>query len=109
MADKKKYKYDIAISFAEEEHDIAKMLDFVFRSRRFRKIKAFYYPRFKSRLMGEDLHEILPKIYESEARYALIILSGKYLTKEYCQIELEAIRKRRHIQEDRYAFVVKKD
>ncbi len=109
MSKTKKYKYDIAISFAEEERDIAALLDTVFRLRKFKRIHAFYYPKFKSELLGEDLDQILPVIYEKQARYALIILSDKYLTKDYCKIELAAIKKRRNVQETRYAFVIQKD
>jgi hypothetical protein len=108
MKTNRKYKYDIAISFAEEERDIAGFLDAVFRSSLFKKINAFYYPKFKSTLIGEDLEKILPRIYEKEARYALIILSDRYLHKNYCQIELAAIQRRRNVQEERYAFVIQK-
>tara|TARA_Y100000768_G_C23955117_1_gene672341 strand:- start:374 stop:1492 length:1119 start_codon:yes stop_codon:yes gene_type:complete len=105
----KKYKYDIAISFAEEDRDIATLLDRVFQSGRLKRIKPFYYPKYEKELIGENLDVLLPKIYGWEAEYALIILSKNYLLKKYCQIELEAIKKRRALQEERYVFVIRKD
>lgn len=105
----KKYKYDIAISFAEEDRDIATLLDRVFQSGRLKRIKPFYYPKYEKELIGENLDVLLPKIYGWEAEFALIILSKNYLLKKYCQIELEAIKKRRALQEERYVFVIRKD
>lgn len=88
----KQYKYDVAISFAEEDRTTALALALAFR---LKNLNAYYYPDKRADTLG-DLKENLKTIYRQEARYAVVILSPNYVNpaKEYVQVELAAIQSR---------------
>lgn len=90
----KEYKYDVAISFAEEDRDAALALLLSIKLAGFRKV--YYYPDKREATWGELLPETLTKIYSHEAQYAVVLLSNHYLDpgKAYTHIELAAIRAR---------------
>lgn len=109
MVNRRKYKYDIAISFAEEDRNIALAVRSAFKLEELKKIRVYYYADKPEETWGYKLKERLPKIYRDEARYSLLILSEKYPHKKYCRIELEAIRERIKREEDRYLFILTTD
>jgi hypothetical protein len=89
-----KYKYDIAISFAEEDRNAALALALALEMKGFNKV--YYYPEKQGVDWGEDLEKLLTKIYFEEARYAVVLLSNHYFDaqKHYTRIEFTAIEKR---------------
>jgi len=101
-----KKKYDVAISFAEEDRNIAAALECGLE---LLKIKAYYYPEKSSETIGYNLNDVLPRLYKDEAHYAVIILSEHYPKKKFCQVELKAISERMKSQQDRYLVIVKTD
>jgi hypothetical protein len=90
----RKYKYDIAISFATEERDTAFVLALALKEVGFENV--YYYPKKRSNGWGQDIKKTLAKIYTEEAKYAIVLFSNNYFDKEksYTRIELEAIEKR---------------
>jgi len=106
MAQPKKYKYDIAISFAEEDRNIALLIRSAFESDKLEGKEFYYYASEQDQTWGYRLDKRLTEIYRDEAHYALIILSQHYLHKNYCQIELAAIKERVARQVSRYVFVL---
>lgn len=90
------YKYDVAISFAEENRDAALALSLAFEKE---QLKTYYYPNDPG--LGRNLNDNLKEIYLKEARYAVILLSEHYFepSKEYTRIELEAILTRMQSEE----------
>lgn len=104
-----KYKYDIAISFAEEDRNIAVALHCGFK---LKNLNTYYYPEKSAETLAHLLDVRLKALYESEAEYAVIVLSKKYLDKPYCKIELEAIKSRmaaQTVENTSYVVVLKTD
>ena len=89
---KEKFIYDIAISFAEEDFTIASGLATILEGNGF---KVYYYKHKNHVTVGQELNDILPDIYEKQAKYAIVIISKDYLVKRYTLIEFAAIRARR--------------
>lgn len=86
------YKYDIAISFAEEDRNAALALALAFEMEGLTQV--YYYPLNYRDTWGEDLKKKLDKIYSTEARYAVVLLSEWYLAKPLASLEMDAINKR---------------
>lgn len=94
--DKRKYKYDVAVSFAEEDRNAALALSLAFEIVGVKKI--FYYPDRRLDKIGESTGEALNRIFRYEARYAVALWSTHYFSpeKKYVGIEMNAIRNRMH-------------
>ncbi len=92
------YKYDVAISFAEEDRNAALALSLALEMYGFKSI--YYYPEKRAATWGSDLKNSLSKTYETEARYSIILLSDHYFDKKkvYPKIEFNAIEKRSNRQ-----------
>ncbi len=67
--------YDIALSFAGEERDVASLL---FEKLSKEEISVFYDKNEQHRILAEDVEEYLGPIYRSEARFILVLLSKNY-------------------------------
>jgi TIR domain len=89
--EKGNYKFDVALSFAEEDRDIAVAIA---RELGHKGIQVYYYPDNIAETAGEDLPRILTEIYTKYAKYAVAILSDSYFKKKYAAIEFEAIKSR---------------
>jgi formylglycine-generating enzyme len=87
------YPYNIALSFAEEDHDAALALKLALEA--INVSKVYYYPEHTQATWGKPLAEQLSKIYSKEARYAVVFLSKHYFKKPFTNIEFEAIQKRK--------------
>jgi len=69
------FEYDIAISFAGEDREIAEAIArYLHRS----GVQVFYDQFQKSNLWGKDLIEYLADIYGKKSRYCLMIISKHY-------------------------------
>lgn len=88
----KEYKYDVAISFAEEDRNAALALALALKTEGEKKV--YYYPLHFEDIWGHNIEERLTEIYSKEAKYAVVFVSRKYFEKKYASIELNAIRKR---------------
>lgn len=103
------YKYDVAISFAEEDRLIALNIA---RALELQGLKTYYYPDNIPDDLGQDITERLTKIYAEESASAVVIFSENYFKEErtYTRIELEAIKKRMKEETDIvYMIPVKPD
>ena len=87
-----KYKYDVALSFAEEDRNVALAIALAIEMSGFKKI--YYYPDQRSATIGKRLHDELKKIYGKETQYIVVLLSRKYFQKPTAKIELQAIYNR---------------
>ncbi|MBL4585687.1 MAG: toll/interleukin-1 receptor domain-containing protein [Flavobacteriales bacterium] len=83
----KQYRYDIAISYAEE--DKANATEF---AERFRSSGLHvFFDEFESfSLHGKPLIEVLHKIYTTEARYCVPLISSIYINKPYAKHEMHS-------------------
>src|SRR5471030_1644181 len=78
------YRYDLAISFAGEQRDLASHLA--------RKLDAsgysIFYDEFRqAELWGRDLSLALSDVYGHQSRYCLVILSDEYIVKPWTNYE----------------------
>ncbi len=83
-------KYDVAISFAGEDREIAKEISYQLKQY---GIKTFYDKDEVSNLLGENLFTTLAEIYSS-ARYCIVLISINYKSKAWTKHELSFIQAR---------------
>lgn len=83
--------YDIALSFAGEERDVASLL---FEKLSKEEISVFYDKNEQHRILAEDVEEYLGPIYRSEARFILVLLSKNYPRKIWTKYESDQFKDR---------------
>jgi hypothetical protein len=88
---RKKFQYDIALSFAGEDRKpvkrLAKMLDAT-------GVRVFYDEYEKAALWGKDLYQHLQSVYRDKARYCVIFASKAYAAKLWTRHELKQAQSR---------------
>lgn len=91
---KDQFKYDVAISFAEEDRCVALCIALALELEGFKNV--YYYPDNKSAGWGRELPGNLTEIYTRQARYAIVLFSGHYVSpgKTFTAVELNAIETR---------------
>ena len=87
----KKYKYDIALSFAGEQRAYVEELALYLKKN---NISVFYDYFEQVNLWGKDLTEKLEQIYANEARYCVIFISEEYAKKGWTCHERAAAAQR---------------
>lgn len=83
--------YDIALSFAGENRDLAEK---IFDQLSEREISVFYDKNEQHRILAEEVEEYLAPIYSSEANYVVTLLSNKYPEKIWTKFESDNFKKR---------------
>ncbi len=73
-------KYDIAISFAGDDRNVARAIN---KNLKMAGISTFYDEDFKALLWGKSLSEELRDIYYKDAKYCLMIVSRHYIKKSW--------------------------
>jgi formylglycine-generating enzyme len=86
------YQYNIALSFAEQDHDAALALKLALEAAGIERV--YYYPDYTEETWGQPLARQLALVYAEKARYAVVFLSKHYFNKQFTNIEFEAIQKR---------------
>ena len=81
------YEFDVAISFAGTEREYAQAIAKLAIAN---GLKVFLDELFQADLWGENLVEQLSDIYETRAKYCLIIVSNQYCDRIYTNIERRA-------------------
>jgi hypothetical protein len=95
----KSYKYDVCISFAGEDRDIAEGLaNTLFKN----DLKVFYDEYERLDLWGKDLYKHLYKVYSAMSRFCIILLSKSYLEKAWPNHELRAAQSRALVERREY-------
>jgi hypothetical protein len=69
------YEYDVAISFAGTERALAEKLATLVRSA---GMRVFYDAFYEEQLWGKDLAVFFSKVFQSKARYCVILVSREY-------------------------------
>lgn len=87
-----RFEYDIAISFAGEDRNIAQQIALVLAETY--GLKIFYDDYEQARLAGQNLTEYLIDIYKNKARYCLILISKFYYEKRWTRHEWRAVQAR---------------
>lgn len=98
--------YDVAISFAGEDRDVAKSI----ASNLLNKgINVFYDEYEQSNLWGKDLYVHLTKIYQDESKFCLMIISDHYAKKQWTNHERKAAQARAFQENIEYILPLKLD
>jgi TIR domain len=77
-------KYDLAISFAGEQRQLAELIAIRLDSSGY---SVFYDFFEQAELWGRDLSIALGSVYSKEARYCLVIVSKEYVNKAWTNLE----------------------
>lgn len=83
-----RFKYDVAISVAEEDCQVAALIDTALEKE---NIKCYYYKKYARNNWGKDIIEITQRVYGSESRCVLVITSERYAKKYWAGIELQTV------------------
>ena len=94
-----KLNYDIAISFAGQDIDIALCIYLALKLYT-PQTKQYYYPLRQKDMVGRKLLDRLTNIFFNESRQVILIVSKNYVNKENIpvQTEIKAFMKRFHKQ-----------
>jgi len=99
-------EYDIAISFAGEDREIAESIAKKLKSN---GIKVFYDSYEKATLWGKDLYDHLNDVYKNKAKFCLMIISNNYRDKQWTDHERKAAQARAFSQNKEYILPLKLD
>jgi len=85
------FEYDVAISFAGEDRDIAEQIAY-----RLNKmgVRVFYDKYEAANLWGKDLYTHLIDIYKNKAKFCLMLISKHYAEKQWTSHERRAAQAR---------------
>jgi hypothetical protein len=83
-----KFEFDVAISCAGENRNVAKALATSLRSK---GLSVFYDAHYRSRLWGKNQSEF-EKIYGPASRFVVPIISSYYKEKDWCRLEFGIAR-----------------
>jgi hypothetical protein len=98
--------YDIAISFAGEDRHVAEQIADLLVLRGF---NVFYDEYERADLWGKDLYVHLQKIYRSEAKFCLMLLSENYAKKQWTSHERRAAQARAIAESSEYILPLRLD
>lgn len=84
-------RYDFALSFAGEDRSVAEEL---FRQLQDAESEVFYDKNEQHRILAVDIEEYLRPIYQSEARFVLVLLSRSYPKKVWTKFESDQFKER---------------
>lgn len=84
-------EYDIALSFAGENREVAEELASVLAKY---QIRVFYDMNEQAELWGKDLYQHLQTIYKDKAKYCVVFISQHYADKFWTKHELKQMQAR---------------
>ncbi len=99
-------KYDIAISFAGEQRELAESI----ATRLDAVGYSVFYDRFeRAELWGQDLSLALGNVYENDAKFCLILVSEDYVKKAWTNLERQNAISRFMREHHNYILCLKTD
>lgn len=96
------YKYEVCISFAGEQREVAEEIATILRDEY--STRVFYDDFEKTKLWGKDLFNHLYETYSRRSRFCLILFSSAYLEKNWTTHELKAAQSR--VVKERSSYVL---
>lgn len=103
---KRKFEYDVALSFAGEDRTFVEECAEILRSL---NINVFYDNYEKDVLLGKNLYDYLADIYQKRARFAVVFISKYYKSKRWTKHEFKYINARIFEQDEEYLLPIKLD
>lgn len=102
----REYKYDIAISFAGEDRNIAREIATSLSSQ---NIKVFFDEFEKEKLWGKNLYDHLSHVYTDAAKFCIILISENYSKKSWTNLERQNAQARAFRESREYILPVRID
>lgn len=99
-------RYDVALSFASEDQDLAEKLANLLRKE---SIRVYYYPFEDSTMWGKNLYEYLHKLYSQDAKYCIVFVSKNYVSKKWTRHEWQSAQERALQEKTEYILPLKVD
>jgi len=84
-------KYDFALSFAGANRDLAEE---IFNQLLENEVEVFYDKNEQHRILAENIEDYLAPIYQSEAKYVVVLISNDYPKRIWTKFESEQFQKR---------------
>lgn len=84
-------RYDFALSFAGPDRDVAEALFSILAAS---EVEVFYDKNEQHRFLAEDVEEYLRPIYQSEAKFVVVLLGPEYPKRIWTKIESDAFKDR---------------
>lgn len=100
------YEYDVAISFAGENREIARNIA---ESLKAENIKVFFDEFEKEKLWGSNLYDYLSHIYTDAAKFCIILISKHYKDKSWTNLERQNAQARAFRENQEYSLPLKLD
>ncbi len=100
------FEFDVAISFAGEDRQIAEKL---VRALRAEGVKVFYDKLYQYELWGKDLRAYFQGIYGPKARFVLLLISKHYPIKEWTDFEFSIMRDEAKRRKSEFILPIKLD
>lgn len=102
----KKYKYDVALSFAGANREYVEDVATFLKSY---GIRVFYDKFEQAELWGKDLYEHLNEVYKNKAQYTIIFVSKEYASRLWTNHERKAAQTRAFNESKEYILPVRFD
>lgn len=99
-------KYDIAISFAGEDREIAEKLANKLSEK---QVSVFYDNFEKADLWGKNLYDYLSSVYSEKSKYCIMLLSKHYENKLWTNLERKSAQARAFRENREYILPIKID
>lgn len=101
-----KFEYDIALSFAGEDKNIAEEIA---KKLRDRNVKVFYSNFEDSNLWGKNIYDYFSEIFKNRSKYCLMLISKYYKIKLWTNLERVSAQSKAFIESKEYILPVKID
>ena len=99
-------EFDIALSFAGEDRQIAEELAFLLTKK---GLKVFYDKYEQATLWGKNLYDHLADVYSNKARYCIMLLSRRYSEKAWTTLERQHAQARAFRERQEYILPLRLD
>jgi hypothetical protein len=106
MAKRKKFEYDVVLSFAGEDRKFAEQLYEILTREH---VRVFYDLAEQHGLWGKDLFQHLQAIYRDKAQYCVIFVSKHYAKKRWTKHELRQAQERAFQENREYILPIRLD
>lgn len=102
----KSYTYEVALSFAGEDRELAKQ---VADNLRTSGIRVFYDEYERANLWGKELIEYLEDVFKNKSKFVIIFVSKAYLTKDWTNHERKSALNRAFTSKEEYILPIRLD
>jgi len=99
-------KFDIAISFAGEDRELAEMIAAELKEK---QVTVFYDNFEKADLWGKNLYDYLSSVYSEKSKYCVMLLSQHYENKLWTNLERKGAQARAFRENREYILPIRID